>query len=1482
MNFVKTSLKYPQVSLTVLILVFIVGVYSLLHMPRREDPKITIRTGLILAYFPGANSMQVEDQVTKKIEQYLFQYEEVNKEKTYSTTRDGAVVVNVELEEWVKSPDVFWNKLRHQMITTKILDMPQGVIGPLVNSDFGDTEALVIGIESNRATYSQLKKYTEELEDALRTIEAVSKIKRIGEQKEQIVVTSKTEKLSQYGIKLNQIIQVLQSQNEINATGNVKTTDSKVPLYTSGYYTTEKEIGNQIIGTSKSGEVVRLEDVADIKRQYEEPKSKTTVNGNSAMMLAIEMQEGNNIVDFGKEVNKKIEEVSRLYPSDIKLTTIVNQPKIVDENISHFIREFFLAIISVIIVVILLLPFRIAAVAATAIPMTVAVTFALLHAFGIELHQVSLAALIVVLGMVVDDAIVVADNYVELLDQGIDRKTAAWRSATDLVIPVLTATITIIAAFLPMVILTGSVGEFIYALPITVTISLISSFIVAMVLTPMLCYAFIKKGLHDHTNPDKKKKFSVLDLLQTGYDKIIQWCIKYPKLVVLSCIITMGAAVLLFSFINQKFFPAAERNQFIVELWMPTGTKLDKTEDAIFRLEKLVKDDKRVENYATFIGTSAPRFYYNFSPEIPVTNYAQLLINTHTNEEAEEFAADLSTKVNTLVPEGDVQVKLMQQGTHTIAPIEVRIIGNDLTELRKIGTQVQDILKNTNGTTLVRTDFMQDYYGIDVQLKEDAKRLGFTTTSIAKTIYVGFNGATVSTMYEGNTPVDIVLQLDEQSRQTFTDLQNMYLASPVTGSDVPLRQIAKLNSKWFIGRIMHRNGIRTLTVQSETTDGVLPSQVLSKVQPEIANLKLPIGYRIEYGGENEGKKTTFKQLEVALGISLVGIFLVILFQFRSIKETILVMISIPLSLFGAFLGLVLTHNNFGFTAFVGLISLSGIVVRNAIILIDYTNELIRNGSDIPTAALEAGKRRLRPIFLTASAAAIGVIPMIISGSQLWSPLASVIAVGVLFSMVMSLLVIPVLYVMIIKPKDKINVVKSPIKKETVSSKNQIIIPIIIFVALFLNSNSFAQKVEKINLQKATELAIQNNNLINIKKLQVEEKKQKVNEDKVKLFPSLIINAAYQYNTDMPSLTIDKGSFGTLPLGSSLIPLPSNDKEFILGSHNIYNTSISLYQPISQLGKINSGIQISKSELDITITEKTKVTLQVKQAVEKLYYGILISEKQKEESEIKLTLAQTKLYDVESALLAGKTIEVSKAGLQASVAEEEQNLLKINIQIDDYITDLKHLTGISTKNKLELDTVALNYDSTQILQLDNYFNEAESKNNDLKIALLTKLKSENAITASKFSFLPDFGLLLGYNYQHGSDLYPENIAFVGLAFKWNIQDIFSNNFTLKQRQYSKMQAETNITETKEQVKTEIEKAYRKLKQLTDLMNVAKKVVNYRMEDLKVQGDKKYSGLCLEADYLTAKAALSKAESDFYAAQLSYRIAMTDLKILTGDY
>lgn len=1020
MNFIEKSLKYKQVTLSVLFLFFVVGVYSLFNMSRREDPKVTPTQGLVIAYYPGASSAQVEEQVTKKLEQTLFKYEEINKTKTISSSQDGRVVITAELAKGVTEPDIFWSKLRQELMVVKQTDLPKGVVGPIVNSDFGDTEAMILGISGKNIPYDQLKEYTKKLEDNLRSIPAVSKIKRDGELEEQILVATSSAKLAQFGLNQQDVIRTLQSQNDIFASGDIEINAIKVPLYTKGYYNTMEELGNQIIGNSQSGSVVRLKDIAILSRTYAEPTSKIKVNNVNGMIVSIQMKTGNNIVKFGEEIENKIEEFRQTVPSDVVVTKIADQPKIVDHNISHFMREFFLAIVAVVIVIILLLPFRIALVAAMAIPMTVALTLALMNFFGIELHQVSLAALIVVLGLVVDDAIVVADNYVELLDKGQTRWDAAWKSASDLILPIFVATLTIIFAFMPMVLLSGTVGEFIRTLPITVAISLGSSFIVAMVLTPLLCYTFIKKGLHDHSNPDKKQKKSLLDGMQTGYNSLLDWSIRHPKTIIIGSIIPIFIALILFgTSIKQKFFPAAERNQFVIELWMPTGTHFNATEKAVEKIEKLFSNDKRVESHTAFIGNSAPRFYYNFSPEVPVSNYAQILITTTTEETTNELAEELPSKLEKTVPEGSPVVKLMQQGAPLKATIEVRIWGENIALLKEIGARVDSIIKTKKGHQHVDTDFKEDYYGLDIHLKPEAERLGFTTEMIANSLYAGFTGAPITTIREGSNSVNVLFRLDEQERQTSADIKKLYLTSPVTHASVPLEQVAELIPVWKTGKIMHRNGLRVLTVQSGTTSEFVPSQLMLKIKPDIEKLKLPFGYKITYGGEEENQGETFPEMMGVMGIGMLLIFFIVLFQFRSLKEATIIMMTIPLSLFGAVFGLFITHNNFGFTAFVGLISLSGVVVRNAIILIDHIHELVKHeGMGMREAAIESGKRRLRPIFLTAMAAAIGVLPMILSGSQMWSPLASVIAMGVIWSMTIGLLFIPVVYLLWVVPKEE--------------------------------------------------------------------------------------------------------------------------------------------------------------------------------------------------------------------------------------------------------------------------------------------------------------------------------------------------------------------------------------------------------------------------------------------------------------------------------
>lgn len=513
---------------------------------------------------------------------------------------------------------------------------------------------------------------------------------------------------------------------------------------------------------------------------------------------------------------------------------------------------------------------------------------------------------------------------------------------------------------------------------------------------------------------------NLLDRMQSWYNNALDWCVKHPRITILASVIPLFIAGGIYLLgVKQKFFPAAERNQFVIELWMPSLSNVDVTAAGIKKLEALIQNDERVETYSSFIGNSAPRFYYNYSPEFPVTNYGQIVVNTVDIKAADELAAELVNKVENAVPQGRAQVRLMQQGQPLKSPIEIQISGDDLPVLKSLGDQVDSIIRSYPEARLITNNFREDYVGVDLKLKPSAERMGFTTEVVAKSVYAGLKGVPITFIHEGNKVVNVVFKTNNPTEDRINNLDELYITSPITQASVPFSQIASLEPVWKTGNVMHLNGIRTLTVMADVDHHYLPSELFNKIKPVIEQLPLPNGYFIQFAGEYGNQKSVLGDMILALAVSLLLIFFTLLFQFKNLREALLIMTTIPLSIFGAMVGLWVTGNNFGFTAFVGLISLSGVVVRNAIILIDHIHELVNHHQmDWRAAAIESGKRRLRPIFLTAMAAAIGVLPMIISGSPMWSPLASVIAFGVIWSMFIALLSIPVIYLKWVSPSKK--------------------------------------------------------------------------------------------------------------------------------------------------------------------------------------------------------------------------------------------------------------------------------------------------------------------------------------------------------------------------------------------------------------------------------------------------------------------------------
>jgi multidrug efflux pump subunit AcrB len=1013
MNPVRFSLRYPQVAYTITVMLLAGGIHSLLNMPRREDPKTDFPGALVIALYPGATAEQVETQLTKRVEDLLFTYADLRKDRTRSVSRPGLMLVWLWAEDGVADKPQLWAKLQHSMNRLSFTGLPQGVLGPIVDSEFGDVTAMLLAVQGERYGERELGRFAEQIEEELRGIRAVSKIRRIGEREEALYVRSSMQRVSRYGITPLQIIGALQQQNAVVEAGAVEVQGARVPIRTGGLFQAEDQIERQIVGVSPiTGQPIYIGDFANVEREYRDDQAYVRVDGAPAVLIALEMREGNNIVDFGLEVEEHIEHMREVLPEDLSISLVADQPRVVEERIGHFMRDFGLALVAVVLVTVLLLPIRVAAIAAFAIPVTISATFVLMRMFGIELHQVSLAGLIIVLGMVVDDAIVIADNYVELSAHGLDPDEAAEKSATSLWIPVLSATLILIMAFLPLAFLPGGPGEFIASLPVTIAIALGASFFVAMLLTPLMCRQLIGKPKvqHDHGG---ESKFSPLTVMQNVYDASVTAAMKRRRLTLAGGVAAVVAGVLAMQQVDQQFFPSAERDQFVIGLWLPSGTALETTDEVARRIEAVLAEEPLVVSNAAFVGTGPPRFYYNFEPPFPSSNIAQILVNTQSVEATKELVAKFQNTLPRLVPEAEVKVNELQQGDPMESPVELRISGPDLSELRRLGAEMVALFENTPGSRLVRTDFREQSYEVDVSINNElASRLGMSNAGISQMLAGSFLGAPVSTYWEGTKGLPIVLQLDESNRESYEDVRDLYLPSTMTGARVPLREVANLEPAWRPSHIVRRNGIRTLTVGTFAEPGLLPSVLLSRLDPQVQAVPLPTGYSIEWGAEIENQTETFAPMTVALMISLVVIFVIILLQFRRIGHVWVVMATIPLSLFGAILGLLLTGYPFGFTAFLGLISLSGLVVRNAIILLDFIHERMHQGVTLEEAALEAGKRRLRPIFLTSVAGAVGVVPMILSGSSLWGPLGSLIASGILVSMVLTLIVIPVLYVVV--------------------------------------------------------------------------------------------------------------------------------------------------------------------------------------------------------------------------------------------------------------------------------------------------------------------------------------------------------------------------------------------------------------------------------------------------------------------------------------
>ena len=886
--------------------------------------------------------------------------------------------------------------------------MPSGVRSLTANEDFGNTSAILLGIESDTRTYKELEKFVEKFEDGIRKIPNTSRVKHFGLQQEVINIYIDDAKLSNYGIKPLMVYLALNPESTVNYSGEIDDGVFIRPIHISSSYNTENDIAKKIVYSDPVGNIIRVKDVAKVVREYEEPQSYIRLNGKKCLLVSLEMKPGNNIVQYGEEVQKEIERFTSEVPPDVRVGIISDMPHFVSRAVYNFLLEFLIAIVSVILVTIILLPRRVALVAASTIPTSVIITLGLLWVTGFSLQTVSLAGLIIVLGMVVDNAIVIVDNYVEKLDSKISPKEAASKSVTELFGSVFSATLIIFFCFFPLAIfLSGMEGDFVFSLPFTVAYALFISLFVSAILIPLLSYIFIRHGVKGES---KSKKTIFLNWLQSKYDRLLEGSFKRKKTVLAAAGILFILGILLIVISPQETFPAYERNQFAIEVYLPVGSSLQQTDQVVSEIEKLLLKDKRVTEVAAFIGTGSPRFNTLYAPNFPARHFGQLLVLTESEKATREILDQYSNSASDINPKATIRWKQLEM-KFSKSPIEVRISGNEIETIKKASGMVLDVLRKVEGVHWVRTDYEQPYQALRLNLNEDeANRMGYSKQLLDYSLLIGTKGFPVATIWEEDYPVSVNLKVDKKTKSSIDDVLNQYVTSPFLISSVQVRQLGKLEPEWTEGEIVRRNGVRTLTVRADVERGLYTANVFNRVKPLIDDLDFPKEISIEYGGDYENGIDVMTPLYYALITSIVIIFLILLVQFRKTKTAVLIMMTIPLSIFGASFGITVAGYPFSLTAFIGIIGLIGIIVRNGIIYISYAEELrFKHGYTLEHAAIAAGKRRMRPIFLTSAAAAVGVIPMIISRSPLWGPLGSVVCFGLIFGMLLCLIVIPVLY-----------------------------------------------------------------------------------------------------------------------------------------------------------------------------------------------------------------------------------------------------------------------------------------------------------------------------------------------------------------------------------------------------------------------------------------------------------------------------------------
>lgn len=1006
-----TELGLSRARFTMLLMAALVvsGMLLYLDFPKREDPEILIRTAIVDARYPGMTPERVENLIAEKVERKIREIKEVDEISTVLKT--GSMRTYVNLKDEVTDLDPIWQDLRDKMGDIE-RELPEGTQGPFVNSDFGEVAITTIAMTAEGFTYREMEVTAKELQRQLYTVDGVSKVEISGVQEERIWLELDTRRFGTIGAQVNTLVNDMQTQNIILPAGRLNADGNSILLEASGDFKSVEEIENMLTQVSETGDFVRLNDIVSVRRGIVSPLEQPAFyNGRPALVLSVQMQPSFDVQDVGRDVRAKVEAFELEQPIGYEFEFATFQPDDVSVAINDALSNVGQTFIVVLLVVLAFLGVRSGLVIASIVPFAVMFTLLGMNVLNIALEQVSIAAVIISLGLLVDNGVVIVEDILRRIDDGARRHDAAMEAGKQFAMPLLISSLTTIFAFTPFFLLVGAEGEYSFSLGSVVALTLIGSWLSAMYFLPLIASNFLRRRSEEGPKSDEEKE----NTLTRAYGRILPTAVKRAGWVIAGSYALIFGTVQLFSSVPNEMFPTSDRGEVLIYMDLPKGAHISATEVISRQVSAWIGDanvNPEVRDHILYVGSGGPRFYLSLNPEDPDPATAFFLVNTHSSAEANRFAARANRHLFENQPEGRFTIKRLSMGASESGFVKVEISGSELEKLLTLGGEVEDLFATAPGIQDNKHNWGEKLVKFVIDIDQDkARRLNLSSQDMAQILSAYIDGFEISEFRDADQSIPIMMRSIERDRNSIGDLLDIILPAGA-GSDnlTPLEQLAVLKPQLENSQIRRKDQVRTITITGKSTD-LAAADLLAHIQPGLDALDMPEDFNINIGGELEDAKEIYTKLGNGLPFAFLLMILAVVFQFNSLRRGLVIFMTVPLALVGVPIGLWITGEPMSFFAMLGIISLAGIIINNAIVLVDQIDIELKT-SDIADAISAAGMKRLRPILLTSITTVVGLAPLYFFGGNLWSPLAAVMMFGLAFASALTLVFVPAAYMLL--------------------------------------------------------------------------------------------------------------------------------------------------------------------------------------------------------------------------------------------------------------------------------------------------------------------------------------------------------------------------------------------------------------------------------------------------------------------------------------